>query len=207
MILLLIAWHPFHKALFALTLIMMATPPYCTSSSPAYTSLLPLCSVLDPTHFHLVSLISNTSIPHPAISLATCTVRVASAMVLTFQQPMVVSFLGATMGLSAFGLPSGFGPRVLLRPQQRHRRFELCRQCIRFLSHVGGPEDHSLSGLYPSACSVRVTLPGVKDSSRYISRSNWDTQTAPPRKSGDPSRSSLKIAYLNYISVWMSHWS
>ena len=164
MILLLIAWHPFHKALFALTLIMMTTPPYCTSSSPAYTSLLPLCSVLDPTHFHLVSLISNTSIPHPAISLATCTVRVASAMVLVF--------LGATMGLSAFGLPSGFGPRVSLRPQQRHRRFELCRQCNRFLSHVGGPGDHSLSGLYPSACSVRVTLPGVKDSSRYISRSN-----------------------------------
>ena len=98
-------------------------------------------------------------------------------------------------------------PKSVITAPGSHRRFELCRQCIRFLSHVGGPGDHSLSGLYPSACSVRVTLPGVKDSSRYISRSNWDTQTAPPRKGGDPSRSSLKIAYLNYISVWMSHWS
>ena len=113
MILLLIAWHPFHKALFALTLIMTATPPYCTSTSPAYTTLSPLCSVLDPTHFHLVSLISNTSIPHPAISLAPCTVRVASAMVLTFQQPMVACFQGL---LWAFQ-PLGFPPALA---QERH---------------------------------------------------------------------------------------
>ena len=35
---------------------MMGTPPCCTPSS------------LDPIHFHLVSLIPNTSIPHPTIS-------------------------------------------------------------------------------------------------------------------------------------------
>ena len=114
MILLMIAWHPFHKALFALTLIMMATPPYCTSSSPAYTSLLPLCSVLDPTHFHLVSLISNTLISHPAISLATCTVRVASAMVLTFQQPMVACFQGLLWAFQPLGFPPALAPAASL---------------------------------------------------------------------------------------------
>ena len=75
--------HPSIKALFAPTLIMMATPPCCTSSFPTYTTFSLPCSVLDPIPFHLVSLILN-DIPHPAISLATFAFRVASAMILTF---------------------------------------------------------------------------------------------------------------------------
>ena len=56
------------KALFVLTLIMMGTPPCCIPSSPTYATLSLPCSVLDPIPFHLVSLIPNTSIPHPTIS-------------------------------------------------------------------------------------------------------------------------------------------
>ena len=56
------------KALFVLTLIMMGTPPCCIPLSPTYATLSLPCSVLDPIPFHLVSLIPNTSIPHPTIS-------------------------------------------------------------------------------------------------------------------------------------------
>ena len=113
MILLLIGFHSI-KALFALTHIMMATPPRCTSSSPTYTTLSPPCSVVDPIPFHLDSLIPSTSSPYPAISFATCAVRVASAMVLTFQQPMVVCFFGGYYG--AYGL-LGF---TIILAQRRH---------------------------------------------------------------------------------------
>ncbi|KAL9959457.1 hypothetical protein ACROYT_G032783 [Oculina patagonica] len=44
MILLLIGVHSI-KALFALALIMMTTPPRCTLSSPEYTTVSPLCSI------------------------------------------------------------------------------------------------------------------------------------------------------------------
>ena len=110
MILLLIGVH-YIKAPFALALIMMATPPCCTSSFPMHTTFSPLCSVTDSVPFHLVSPIPSTSIPYSFIYLATCPARVVFAMVLTFQQPMIVCRLGATMG------PIGF--RLALT-QERH---------------------------------------------------------------------------------------
>lgn len=57
--------------------------------------------------------------PHSRYSTPPC---------LPLQQPMVVCFLGATMGLLAF--PPALA-RASLRPQQRHPRFELYRPCIR----------------------------------------------------------------------------
>ena len=98
MVLLLLIFIHFMKALFALTPIMMVTPPRCTSSSPIYSTLSPPCSVLDPIPIHLVLLIPDTLIPYPAISLASGAVCVTSTMVLTFQHLKVVSFLGAAMG-------------------------------------------------------------------------------------------------------------
>ena len=80
-ILLLIGVHSI-KVSFALALIKMATPPCCTSSFPTYTTFYPLCSVIVPVPFQLVSLVSSTSIPYSFISLATCPARVVSATVL-----------------------------------------------------------------------------------------------------------------------------
>lgn len=77
---------------------VMATRSCCTSSSPTYTTVSPLCSVTDPIPFHLVLFAPSTSIPISSISLATCAVCVACTIVLTFQQLMVIHCLRATMG-------------------------------------------------------------------------------------------------------------
>ena len=85
-----------------------------TSSSPTYTTFTPLCSVVDPTHFHLVSLIPGTSTLYSTISLATLALCVASAIVLKSQQPMVVCYLGATMGPIGLWASCWFWPKSLI---------------------------------------------------------------------------------------------
>ena len=44
----------------------------------------------------------------------------------------------------------------------------------------GRPEDHFLSGPYPSTCLAWVALPGVQDASQHSSPGYWITQTTLP---------------------------
>ena len=75
----------------------MVTPPCRWSSSPTYTIHSPLRSLIDPIPFHLLSQIPRISIPYLFISLATCATLDDSAIVRTFQYPMMVCCFGATM--------------------------------------------------------------------------------------------------------------
>ena len=117
------------KVLFALKLIMKATPPCCTSSSPTYTTLSPPCNALI---LSLSICLSLTLQFHILPSLATYIVHVSSAMVLMFQQPMVICFLGATMGHISLWASAGFCPRASWWLQQQHPPFGLYHQCIWF---------------------------------------------------------------------------
>ena len=182
-------WHPSIEALFVPTLIMMGTPLYCTPSSPTYATLSLPCSVLDPIHFHLVSLIPNTSIPHPTISWPLALFVLPPPWSLRSRNRWWSISWGLLWGLSAFRFPASFGRGASLRPQQQHVRFELYRRCIRLVTCVSlhgaglltlrptlncGTGDHFLSGFNPSTCSARVTLPGVQDCSQNSYRCRWD---------------------------------
>ena len=109
---------------FVLVLIKMTTPLCCIPSSPAYKYGSLLCSVTDHhIPFHLVSHI-NSIFLHSLGHL--CYSFFSSAIVITFQQPMVVHFLRGTMGLLAFELLIGLGPRASLQPQQHHDNNYYC---------------------------------------------------------------------------------
>ena len=87
------------RALSARLLIIMATPPSCIFSSPAYNTVCPDVTLCLPAHVHLRSLIPNMSTLYPSISLATCAAAPPLYKFRTFQCPIIRVSLGVTMEL------------------------------------------------------------------------------------------------------------
>ena len=90
-------------------LLLPFVPHHFTRTPPLHSAVF-----TDPVPFHLVSLIPSTSNRYSFISLGTCLARVVFAMVLTFQQPMIICHLKGYYGAYR---PLGF-QRTLT--QQRH---------------------------------------------------------------------------------------
>ena len=190
-ILLLIGVH-FIKGPFALALIMIATPPCCTSSSPMYTPslysavlLIPSLSTwplwhFNPLLFHLLRYL------HWA-----CCLCDGPRVLATDDRLLLGGYYGAYPPL---GFPLALSQERHCRsssdiPSQCYKRFHFLKRLVILCGRVvstppnaepGESEGHSLSGLYPLSFLAWVALRGVQDSSWHSSACHWDTQTSPP---------------------------